>query len=179
MSPVTVSPASSSTGPDQGLPCCPAGWPYVPLLLGFYWLIYAFDVDLAIRILRPAVVASALLLALVWTKPPLSWAELRLAGIMAVMCAVLLAPSLAATSPSRALADWLKMTILCVVALLLSRALRDNATAEVFGRSLIVASVLAAALTVYVYIRLMGFALPDVLIGAHIEVIALRTPMFR
>lgn len=131
-----------------------------PLLLGMYWLIYAFDVDLAIRLMRPAAIATALLLALIWNKPALSWGELRLGMIMAVMCAILLAPSLAATDPARALADWVKLAILCVIGLLLCRALRDTATALAFGWSLIFAAALCGALIVYVYLKYMGFQLP-------------------
>lgn len=132
----------------------------VPLFLGFYWFIYAVDVDLAIRLLRPAVLAASLLLALIWTGPALTEAELSLGRILAVMCTVLLVPSLAATSPFRALEDWVKMAFLCVVSLLLCRALRDASTARAFGHALILASVLGVVLTVYVYIRLMGFRLP-------------------
>lgn len=132
----------------------------VPLLLGVYWFIYAADVDLAIRILRPAVLGAALLVALVWTKPVLTQAELKLGRIMAAMCVILLVPTLAATNPTRALADWLKMVILCFVAVLLCRALRDEATARAFGNALIIASILGVALTVYVYIKLLGFVIP-------------------
>lgn len=132
----------------------------IPLFLGFYWVVYAFDNDLASRVLRPAEIGAALLLALVWTRPALTWAELRLAGIMAVMCVILLAPSLAATGPSRALADWVKLAILCFISLLICRALRDHSTAEAFGRGLILASIMLAALTVYIYVKYMGFVLP-------------------
>lgn len=132
----------------------------VPLMLGAYWFMYAEDTDLAIRILRPAVFGAVLLVALIWTRPALTQSELAMGRIIAVMCVALLAPSLAATSPLRALEDWVKLVILCVVALLLSRALRDDATARSLGRGLIVASILCAALTVYVYIKLMGFVVP-------------------
>src|SRR5579871_4745008 len=81
----------------------------IPLLLGLYWFAYAFDTDLATRILRPAIIGASLLLALIWTKPALTWAELRLAGILTIMCVVLVAPSLAATNPVRALTDCLKL----------------------------------------------------------------------
>ncbi|HTA43052.1 MAG TPA: O-antigen ligase family protein [Bryobacteraceae bacterium] len=132
----------------------------IPLLLGVYWFAYAFDTDLATRILRPAVIGSSLLLALIWTKPALTWAELRLGAIISVMCVVLLAPSLAATDPRRALEDCLKLAILCFIALLVCRALRDKTTAEAFGRSLILTSILTALLTVYVYLKYMGWTLP-------------------
>src|SRR5215469_12585291 len=87
----------------------------VALLLGVYWLIYAFNVDAAVKILRPAVLGASLLLALIWIEPALTRAELRLSGILAIMCTVLLAPSMAATDPMRALSDWLKIVILCLV----------------------------------------------------------------
>ena len=132
----------------------------VPLLLGVYWFMYAEDTDLAIRVLRPAVFAAALLVALIWTKPALTQAELKLGRILVAMSVIQLVPTLAATSPTRALADWLKMVILCIVAVLLCRALRDEATARAFGKALIIASILGAGLTVYVYIKLLGFTLP-------------------
>ncbi len=132
----------------------------VPLLLGIYWFVYQSDTDLAIRALRPAMLSATLLAALIWTRPALTQAELTLGRILAAMCVVLLVPSLAATSSSRALADWLKMAFLCVIALLICRALRDPGTARAFGRGLIVASVLGVVLIVYFYISLVGFTLP-------------------
>jgi len=146
----------------------------IPLLLGMYWFLYSMNIDLAIRILRPAIISASLLLALIWTKPSLTWAELRLGRTLGVMCVVLIAPSLAATQPSRALADWFKLVILCGVALLLSRALRDSSTAEVFGRALIVGAVLAAVLTVYVYVRFMGFTLPTYASARVLKSVALH-----
>lgn len=132
----------------------------VPLLLGLYWFAYAVNTDLAIRLLRPVVLGAAFLLALIWTAPALTQAELSLAKIIGAMCVILLIPSLAATSPTRALEDWIKMAILCVVALLFSRGLRDDATARAFGRALIISSILGAFLTIYIYISLVGFTLP-------------------
>jgi O-antigen ligase len=146
----------------------------VPLLLGVYWFIYSVDTDLAIRVLRPAIIAASLLLALIWTRPSLTWAELRLGRVMGMMCIVLIAPSLASTQPSRALADWLKMAILCGVALLLCRGLRDSATAEAFGRSLIAGAVLAGLLTVYIYVRFMGLTLPTYASARVLKSIALH-----
>src|SRR5690242_5422462 len=80
----------------------------IALVIGIYWPIYAVDQNLATLILRPAIAGCALLLALVWKKWTMTWAEKRLGSMLIVMCAVLLAPSLAATIPSRALADWIK-----------------------------------------------------------------------
>lgn len=132
----------------------------VPLILGCYWLLYAFSEDLAVLILRPAVLLGACLLVLLWNQLPLTWAELRLGKIMLVMCVVLIAPSLTATIPSRALADCVKLSALCIVALLVCRALRHEETARAFGWGLIVAGVLVAGLTVYTYISLVGLTLP-------------------
>jgi O-antigen ligase len=132
----------------------------VPLILGCYWLLYAFSEDLAVPILRPAVLLSAFLLVLLWSKLPLTWAELRLGKIMLVMCVVLIAPSLTATIPSRALADCVKLSALCLIALLVCRALRHEGTARAFGRGLVLASLLAAGLTIYTYVSLVGLTLP-------------------
>lgn len=146
----------------------------VPLILGVYWLIYAFDVDMAVRILRPTVIGAGFLLLVIWIKPSLTWAEWRLGGILAIMCVALLAPSFAATNPERAMEDWIKLGILCIVALLLCRALRDNATAESFGRSLIVASILPALLILWVYIKWMGWTLPTYESARILKSVAIR-----
>ena len=132
----------------------------IPLILGSYWIVYVANQDFAILILRPSVLASSFLLALLWFKAPLTQAETRLAAFMTVMCLVLLAPSLNATVPFRALQDCIKLLVMCLIGLCVSRALRHEATAKAFGVSLILAGILAAGLCVYTYIRVMGLAAP-------------------
>jgi O-antigen ligase len=132
----------------------------IPLILGIYWPLYAVNVDLAIVILRPAMIGTAFLLALLWTQAPLSWAEIRLAAVMSFMCAILLAPSLSATIVSRALTDWSKLIVMCLMGLLMCRALRDQGTARTFGHSLIVSSILGGGFILVTYVRLIGFVMP-------------------
>jgi O-antigen ligase len=132
----------------------------IPLIVGVYWPIYAANESVAILILRPAVFGVSILLALLWNKPPVSWAESRLAGTLAAVCLILLAPALTATIVSRALTDWVKFVVLCLISLLVCRALRHEPTARAFGVSLIVAGVLAGVLIVFTYVRLMGVVMP-------------------
>jgi O-antigen ligase len=133
----------------------------IPQILGVYWIIYAVSQDLAIAILRPGILAAALLLALFWAKRVLTWAELKFATILGLFCVMLLVPSLSATNPTRALENCIKLAILCLIALFMSRALRHESTARALGRSLILSSLLAGGLTVFTYFRFMGLTIPE------------------
>ena len=157
--PAFVSAFERRTHPGASLLSYSLGF-LIPLVVGVYWLIYAVDNDLAIAILRPAVLGAAIVLGLVWSRLALTWAEMCLAGILGMICLVLLIPSLTATIPARALTDCVKLALLCALSLLVCRALRHEATARAFGQSLILGGIVGAGLIIYTYARLVGFAMP-------------------
>lgn len=132
----------------------------IPLILGAYWILYAAKPDAAVLILRPAVLGASVLLALLWYRAPATLAERRLAGLLSIFCGALIIPSLAATDPVRALADWLKLALLCLVCLLLCRALRNESNARIFGWSLVFCGALLSIFILLVYVKFMGFAIP-------------------
>jgi O-antigen ligase len=132
----------------------------IPLIIGAYWPIYSLAPDLAIAFFRPMVMGVTILLALFSWDAPLTEAETRVAGLFALLGSALLIASITATDPVRALTDWLKLMLLCGMCLLLCRALRNPSTARALGISLIVASVIIAALIVFTYLRQMGLVIP-------------------
>jgi O-antigen ligase len=162
--------------PRMALSACLCSWTaaiLLALIVGIYWPLYAYRSDLAILMLRPSVIVAAVLLAM-WNTRRLSRAETRLAGFLMLMCAVLLAPVLTATVPSRAAADWIKLAVLCLASILVSRALRDKGTATAFGYSLILASILAAILMLQSYVGVMGWSMPTYETSRALKGIELR-----
>jgi O-antigen ligase len=133
---------------------------FIPALLGLYWVIYSRAPDAAIALLRPSVFGATILLAVLWSRKPATQAEVSLAKVLLLLCAVLIVPCLTSTQPSRAFADWSKLTVLCILCLLWCRALRNQANAKMFGLSLIFAACTLAALTLATYVVYMGFVLP-------------------
>lgn len=132
----------------------------VPAFLGLYWLIYVSHPAFAVLAFRPAILAACMALSLLWYRAPVTRAEKELAGVLAILCFVLLAPSLSAIDPGRALQAWLKLVIVCGIAIMSCRALRHPAAARVFGISLILASVVLGALMIVTYVSYMGMVAP-------------------
>ncbi len=132
----------------------------IPLILGLYWPLFAANASLASNILRPGMLGLSAMLAIMWSGAKLTWAETHLLKILALVCVVILIPTLLATDVSRALQDWTKLVVLSLIALLLCRGLRHPPTARALGFSLIAAALIAAGLTLYVYVGQMGFTLP-------------------
>jgi O-antigen ligase len=125
-----------------------------------YWIIYSRAPDAAIALLRPSVLGATILLAVLWSRKPATQAEVSLAKLLLLFCAVLIVPCLTSTQPARAFADWSKLTLLCILCLLWCRALRNEANARMFGYSLIFAACALAAITLATYVAYMGFVLP-------------------
>jgi O-antigen ligase len=133
----------------------------LPLYLGLYWPFYLYYQSVAIVLFRPAVLGTCVALYVFsWYRVPLTHAEKRLAAMLAILCVALLAPSVAAVDPARALEQWLKLFILCVISFFICRALRHERTARVFGASLILASLVTGLLVVATYVRFMGLLAP-------------------
>lgn len=129
--------------------------------LGMYWVVYASDPDVAILLFRPIIVAASVALALLfWFRVPVTYAEWKLAGVLAVLCGALLAPSINAADPVRALQEWLKLVVICAVSMMLSRALRYTSTAKIFGASLLTGSAVLGVFMAAAYVKHLGLALP-------------------
>jgi O-antigen ligase len=133
----------------------------IPASLGLYWFIYPSQPALAALLFRPAILAACMTLSLLlWYRVPITRAEKDLAGVLGFVCLVLLVCSLASVDPGRALHEWVKLPIICMVSVVLCRALRHPPTAKVFGVSLIVVSLAIAALMVATYIHSVGPVVP-------------------
>jgi O-antigen ligase len=137
------------------LPVC-----VIPVCLALYWLVFPWNQDLVNLLFRPTVLAACIIISLPWYGLPVTRAELKLVGVLALLCAVLLIPSLTATDPPRALREWLKLFIMCAVSLLLCRALRHTRTARSLGTFLIIAGAVDGALIVATYVKYFGLVLP-------------------
>jgi O-antigen ligase len=138
--------------------CAFAG--FIALILGIYWPLYAVNPDLAVAMLRPAIVGACFVLLLVWNRLSVTRAEMTMGSLMMFQCVLLLIPTLAATDPGRAFSDWAKLLILCVLAVVVARALRDESTANVFGFVLLIAAIILALLTIFAYLKFMGPVMP-------------------
>jgi O-antigen ligase len=132
----------------------------IPLVIGAYWAVYWQKQDLATLLLRPVIMALSTLLAIVWYTRPVTIAERNLVTVMVLFCAILLIPSLTASNPFRAVADWVKVSIMCALCIMWTRALRDEATARVFGISLIIGAIILTVLILVVYFKYMGLVMP-------------------
>jgi hypothetical protein len=133
---------------------------FIPAVLGLYWVIYSRAPEAAIALLRPSVLGATILLAVMWSRKPATRAEVSLAKVLLLFCAVLIVPCLTATEPARAFADWSKLDFLCLLCLIWCRALRNQANAKMFGYSLFFAACTLAALTLVTYVAYMGFVMP-------------------
>jgi O-antigen ligase len=132
----------------------------LPLCLAMYWLVFPSTQDLATLCFRPTILATCVTISLLWYRLTVTCAEKNLAGVLALLCTVLLALSLTAVDPPRAFREWLKLFIICTVPVLLCRGLRHVRTAEMFGCALIVASVLDGTLILVTYVKYQGLVLP-------------------
>ena len=132
----------------------------VPVCLAVYWLVYPWNQSLVDLLFRPTILAASIMISFPWYRLPVTGAELKLAAVLTLLCAVLLAPSLTATDPPRALREWWKLFIICAVSLLLCRALRHTRTARILGSFLMIASAVDGAQMVTIYVKYFGLVLP-------------------
>ena len=131
-----------------------------PAMLGVFWPLYAFNRDLAIPLLRPVLLTSSLLLALLWSGKPATRAERQLGAMMAVLVTAMLVPSLLATDPARALREWLKLGLMAAYCISFARALRHRGAARLYGIGLAVAACIIGALLMATYVAHMGMTFP-------------------
>lgn len=147
----------------------------IPLIVALYWPLYSISPDAAVVLLRPSIIGASFILTLLWYRAPATSAELQAACVLALLSSSLLIPCLTGTDPARSLGVWAKLLILCVMSLLLSRALRNDGTARAFGLALIVAGIVVGAFTVFTYVRFVGLALPTYKVARQFKGIAERT----
>jgi O-antigen ligase len=147
---------------------------FIALILGIYWPLYAASPDIAVAILRPAIMGGCFILMLVWSNLPVSRAEMTMSVLMAVQCVLLLVPTLAATDPVRAFEDWAKLVILCILAVIVARALRNDDTANWFAVVLLGTAVILTLMTIVAYLKYMGPVVPTYISARAFKGIALK-----
>ncbi len=132
----------------------------IPAVIAAYWPLYWHHPNTTAIVLRPAILASAILLAFLCGHHRLSRSETRLYAFLGFLCLLWLGTSLGSVDVERALQDWLKLFVLCLIALLLTRTLRNPVICKSFGYSLVAASLLIGAFIVYSYIHYIGWVIP-------------------
>jgi O-antigen ligase len=132
----------------------------IPVWLGIYWILYAWNLDVAIALLRPASMGLSIMMALLWFRTPMTRVEKRLLATLALLIVGLLLPSITATDTVRAMQEWIKLILLSSISVLLCRPLRNPRTAKAFGLGLLLASLILALQFIYVYIHHMGYVVP-------------------
>ena len=132
----------------------------IPVFIGVAWPVGMVRPQIMNVLFRPAILSVALVLAVMCGQVRTSMAELKLAQRLALLSALWLCTAFAATDVQRALAGWLKVSLMCMLALLLSRALRNAMAARAFGHGMILSAVITSAFTLYMYFHVMGAAIP-------------------
>lgn len=132
-----------------------------PAVLTIFWPIYSVNRDVAIPLLRPIMLGSAILLGLVWSGKPVTRPERRLTAMLGILVLALLVPTILATQPVRAGTEWVKLILMCVYCVAMARALRDRAGARIFAIGLVVAACAMGILLLGTYVNHMGFRIPS------------------
>lgn len=144
----------------------------IPIFIGFYWPLYWIFPFVTSHLFRPIVLAVALALALLRSGLPISQAEVKLLRNLGVLCLLWLGTMFFASDVSRAMAGWVKIVALCLVAILFSRALRNPSLSKIFGGTMIAGSLLIALFILFTYVRLAGWALPTYESSRHLKNLA-------
>jgi hypothetical protein len=131
----------------------------IPLTLVLYRIIFASQPTLAASVCRPAILLVCCALAMFWYGSHVSSVEHKLIRVVAVLCGALLVTSLLATNPERALQEWIKLALMCVIAIALCRPLVHPPNAMVLGASLVLAGAVFGILIVVIYVKYMSWAL--------------------
>ena len=132
----------------------------IPLILAVYWPLYAINTDLLAMALRPVMLVAALVMGVCLMGQPLTRAEFSLIKLFGLMALTLLVTSIAADDPMTALAEWFKLVLIQLFALLMVRALRHGPTAQTLAKWMAISSVMIGLYMVYVYLHMMGPVLP-------------------
>ncbi len=133
----------------------------IPITLLFYRLLYGPEPHMESSIFRPAILSLCIGLYLASGRSWPTTNELKLIGVFAILCSTLLVTSLLATNPARAMQEWVKLIVMCVIAVTLCRALMSNIVAATFGTAMVISSIGLGVLIVVIYVRYMGFTPPS------------------
>lgn len=132
----------------------------IAFAVGVYWPVYAWNSDVSVLLLRPPIVGAAILLAFIWYRRPAGRTETTLTVLFGVQLALLLVPTLLATQPAVARADWFKLVLMSVICVSLARALRDDFTSKWFGWCMLAASFVMTVHMLNAYFQAMGARIP-------------------
>jgi O-antigen ligase len=129
-------------------------------VLTFYWTAYGILPDLFALLLRPALLALAIVMFLCTLRMPLSGPEVRMVQIFGGLSLVYLLTSTLAEDPVFAFAGLVKLILIQLFCLMLARAFRHEAVARDMGISLLLGSIFISLFIIYLYVHTMGFVLP-------------------
>ncbi len=132
----------------------------IPAVIAIYWPLYWHHPDRTAETLRPAILGLGILMVVFCGRRRLSTSETRLAGFFGLYCALWLGSSLGSVQVDRAMTDWLKLFVLCCIAVLLSRPLRSPAIRRPFGLALIACSVVISVYMAFCYVFYAGWVIP-------------------
>jgi O-antigen ligase len=133
----------------------------IPLILALYWVAFSLAPDLTGPLLRISVLISALLLAFIWYRAPLSHAEVTLFRVLGLAATLWLITTLTANSRGHAFSGWIKLLVLFVICGAVARGLRHPPTARAFGIALLAGGTILGLFILYTYLRDAGFSLPS------------------
>ena len=133
----------------------------IPLSVGMFWPLYTGPDSPIGMNLRVGLIALTSMLWVLWYRVPFTRAELKLMAIVLLVCALALVSAFCAADYGRALKDWLKLGMTCMLALALMRPLRHGGTAKAFGTAMLIASLIPAIYIVFIYFQSMGFTIPS------------------
>src|ERR1041385_2158823 len=132
----------------------------IPLLLGLFWPLYSGPDSPISMGLRVGLLALTSILWVLWYRAAFTRAELKLIAILLLVCTLALVSALCAADYGRALKDWVKLDITCMLALGLMRPLRHGGTAKAFGTAMLIASLIPAIYILFIYVRSVGLTVP-------------------
>jgi O-antigen ligase len=132
----------------------------IPLILSLYWIAFSLAPEALGTFLRVSVLACSFLLAFLWSRVQMTWAEVNLVRILGVAAVLWLIPSLMATDPAHAIAGWIKLLVLFAFCCFAARGLRHPATAQLVGLALLASAFILVAFMLVTYVRYLGFAPP-------------------
>lgn len=132
----------------------------MPVMLFLYWPLYGMNQDITPMLLRPTMMALAGLMGVFMLAQPMAAIERRLLRVFGFMWLALLFTSVVAEHPLTALAEWVKLILIQIFCLLMTRVLRNKPTARILGRWLLAASLGIGLFIIFVYVRQMGLTLP-------------------
>lgn len=132
----------------------------IPFTLMIYWPIYPSAPDVVGPLLRPMMLFCALIMSLCVFHLPTTKAEFGAIKVFGLMLGVVLLTSMVSEHPLKSLEDVLKLLVIQLFALMMTRALRDESTAKTFGIWMYWGSIVITLFIIFTYFRMLGPVLP-------------------